>query len=264
MDRNRYSSIAHGRLPLWNPVAAGHLERYVSQLRLPKNSAVLDIGCGRGHVLHRILSQYEARGVGVDSSSYAIAAAAEDLTHFAAAGRLTLVERAFDAAEYAAASFDLVVCIGSTHAAGGYRNTLRTARRHLRHYGQLLVGEGYWKQTPSADYLAFLQMAAEEHSSHEGNQLSGASEGFDLVTCSECSQEEWDAYEDEYARNVEDYVQANDHDSDAAAMLARIHLWRKAYLRWGRETLGFGLYLFRSGEQECSAGGAPTGLVPVG
>lgn len=88
-------------------------------------------------------------------------------------------------------------------------------------------------------------MTAEEHSSHNLNQLAGMSEGFDLVNSSECTPEEWDAYESQYARNVEEYVSANEHDPDADAMLQRIRPWRDAYLRWGRDTLGFGLYLFR-------------------
>jgi cyclopropane fatty-acyl-phospholipid synthase-like methyltransferase len=245
MERSRYSYVAHGHLPVWNPVSVGHLQGYVSQLELPEDGTVLDIGCGRGHVLQLILSQFSAIGIGVDTSPYAIAQAARDLAALVGAGRLTLVERAFDPREYDAATFDLVVCIGSTHASGGYRNTLRTAKRLLNAGGMLLVGEGYWKRAPAADYLAFLGMTSEEHSTHGGNQAAGVEEGFELVNCSECSPEEWDAYEDRYARNVEDFVLANERDPDATAMLQRIRPWREAYLRWGRDTLGFGLCLFR-------------------
>ena len=38
-----------------------------------------------------------------------------------------------------------------------------------------------------------------------------------------------------------------DHDycnPIAPALLERIRRWRAAYLRWGRDTLGFGTYLF--------------------
>ena len=245
MDKSRYSWIAHGQLPVWNPCGVSHLQRYVEQLRLRDGSGILDIGCGRGHLLNLILSQYNACGIGIDSSPYAIAEAARSAAHLIAAGRLTLVERAFEANDYAAASFDLVVCIGSTHASGGYVGLLKTARRLLRAGGMLLVGEGYWKRAPSADYLAFLHATADEHGNHQDNQTTGISEGFDLLACSECSQEEWDAYEEHYARNVEGHVRANPHDADAQAMLERIRAWREAYLRWGRDTLGFGLYLFR-------------------
>jgi hypothetical protein len=127
-----------------------------------------------------------------------------------------------------------------------YRETLRVAKRLLRPNGLLLVGEGYWKCEPSAEYLAFMKMSAAEQSTHHGNQISGIEEGFELLCCSECSLEEWDAYEDQYAHNVEDFVRRNDNDPDAEAMLQRIRPWRQAYLRWGRDTLGFGLYLFRA------------------
>jgi cyclopropane fatty-acyl-phospholipid synthase-like methyltransferase len=155
MERSRYSYVAHGHLPVWNPVSVSHLQGYVSQLELPEDGTVLDIGCGRGHVLQLILSQFRAIGIGVDTSPYAIAQAARDLAALVGAGRLTLVERAFDPREYDAATFDLVVCIGSTHASGGYRNTLRTAKRLLNAGGMLLVGEGYWKRAPAAITLPF-------------------------------------------------------------------------------------------------------------
>jgi len=247
MDKSRYSWIAHGQLPIWNPCCVSHLQRYVGQLRLRDGSAILDIGCGRGHLLNLILSQYNACGTGVDSSPYAIAQAARSAADLVAAGRLTLVEQTFAASDYAAASLDLVVCIGSTHASGGYGGVLKTARRLLRAGGLLLVGEGYWKRPPAADYLAFLQATADEHGIHQGNQTAGINEGFDLLACSECRQEEWDAYEEQYSRNVESHVRATPHDPDARVMLERIRPWREAYLRWGRDTLGFGLYLFRFG-----------------
>jgi cyclopropane fatty-acyl-phospholipid synthase-like methyltransferase len=245
MDKNRYSCIAHGQLPIWNPIGVSHLQAYVSQLSLPEDSAVLDIGCGRGHVLDLVLSQYQARGIGVDSSPYAIALAAKDLAHHVAASRLNLFERAFDAREFDAASFNLVICLGSTHVLGGYRDSLRMAKRLLSASSLLLVGEGYWKCPPAGEYLAFLKMAADEQSTHDGNQAQGIDECFELVACSECSKQEWDGYEDQYARNVENYVQANRADPEAEAMWQRIQAWREGYLRWGRETLGFGLYLFR-------------------
>src|SRR5687768_9808123 len=43
MDKSRYSRIAHGRLPVWNPFSVSHLQRYVEQLELHNGSRVLDI-----------------------------------------------------------------------------------------------------------------------------------------------------------------------------------------------------------------------------
>jgi cyclopropane fatty-acyl-phospholipid synthase-like methyltransferase len=50
-----------------------HLQHYVSRLELAARNTVLDIGCGRGQLLQLVLSQYNMRSVGADSSPYAIA-----------------------------------------------------------------------------------------------------------------------------------------------------------------------------------------------
>jgi cyclopropane fatty-acyl-phospholipid synthase-like methyltransferase len=242
MDKARFSFIAHGNLPVWNPVGTEHLERYVARLALPPGGQVLDVGCGRGYLLRRIVSEYDVTAIGVDSSPFAIGAATRDMPAHVT-GRITLLEQAFDEREFAPSSIDLVICIGSMHVLGNYVATLRAARRLLRPGGKLLVGEGYWKTAPSSDYLTFMQMSAAEKTTHEGNQLAAIAEGLRLVSSSECSVEEWDAYEERYAENVESYVANYPDDPDIGAMLERIRPWREAYLRWGRDTLGFGLYL---------------------
>jgi hypothetical protein len=58
------------------------------------------------------------------------------------------------------------------------------------------------------------------------------------------SAADWDRYEDLYARTVETYIATHPEDPDGAAIGERIRRWRETYLRWGRDTLGFGLYLF--------------------
>jgi hypothetical protein len=46
-------------------------------------------------------------------------------------------------------------------------------------------------------------------------------------------------------KRIEYKAEANPDDPALAARLMRGHQWREAYLRWGRSTMGFGLYLFR-------------------
>jgi hypothetical protein len=48
-----------------------------------------------------------------------------------------------------------------------------------------------------------------------------------------------------YNRAVVEYVASNPDDADAPALRERIQDWREAYQTWGRDTLGFGLYLFK-------------------
>lgn len=104
---------------------------------------------------------------------------------------------------------------------------------HIRSWAEMLLGVEGWRG----------QFCAGRHVTY--NCSLAVEQGYDLITCSECSLEEWDAYEDQYSRNVEDYVRANPRDPDAESIPPRIRSWREAFLRWGRDTLGFGLYLLR-------------------
>ena len=47
-----------------------------------------------------------------------------------------------------------------------------------------------------------------------------------------------------YSRSIERYAGEQPDDPDVPEMLKRSRRWRDSYLRWGRDTLGFGVYLF--------------------
>lgn len=51
-------------------------------------------------------------------------------------------------------------------------------------------------------------------------------------------------YEGLYCLSMESFVRDHPQDPDAAPFRERIRAWRDAYRRWGRDTLGFGYYLF--------------------
>ena len=47
-----------------------------------------------------------------------------------------------------------------------------------------------------------------------------------------------------FYRSVERYAREQPDDPDVGTMLDRARRWRDAYLRWGRDALGFAAYLF--------------------
>ena len=152
-----------------------------------------------------------------------------------------------EAAQYLAGEepFDAALCVGSTHAFGDYRRALRALSAAVRPGGLLLVGEGYWKRDPHPDYLAALGANRIEFTDHAGNVARAVKAGLVLLYASASSDDEWDHYEGMYLRAVERYAAENPGDPDSEAMRAHIRRWRDAYLRWGRSTLGFAMYLFR-------------------
>jgi hypothetical protein len=144
-------------------------------------------------------------------------------------------------------SYDLGICVGSTHALGGLETTLKVLKQLVRKDGYILIGEGYWKQRPSADYLKALGDADEsELKTHAENVKVAEELGLIPLWTYVANEDEWDEYEWLYSMSVENYCHDNPNDPDYEAMLQRIRTWRSTYLTWGRDTLGFGLYLFRN------------------
>jgi len=243
VDPARFSSVGHGGMAIWNPVGEAALDALLGRLPLPPSPRVLDVGCGTGTLLARLAERRGASGVGVDRSPFAAAPARATAAGFG--GRIEIREEAFDATRFAGGSFDLVACVGSSHAVGDAAAALRALTPLVRPGGLLLLGEGFWERDPDPGYLSFLEARREDYRDFAGTGAMGAEAGLVLLEGLACSREEWDRYEGEYAANVERFVAEHPADPDAAAMLERIRPWREAYLRWGRTTLGFGLFLYR-------------------
>jgi SAM-dependent methyltransferase len=243
LDNQRFSSIGHGDLPYWNPIDGRALDEVIARIPLTASSRILDIGCGRGRLLLDILQRTGASGVGVDMHELAIRSAAQEANARGIADRVDFTLAAFDPEVHAAEPFDLVVCIGSSHALGGFPDAWPTFQSIIAADGFLLLGEGYWKQPPPAPYLEFLGGSESDLHTYQATSALGTPFGFHPVFQRETTQAEWDAYEDTYAGNLFAFVENHPEDPDAQAIFTRINSWRDAFLRWGRATLGFGLYL---------------------
>jgi SAM-dependent methyltransferase len=239
-----FSAVAHEDILLWNPLPEAAALRVVDGLRLTPASRVLDVGCGRAELLIRLLARTGARGVGVDPWAHAIATARASASGRVDATRLDLRETRYDPAAFDDASVDVVVCTGATHALGGLRPALQEIRRILAPGGTALVGEGHWMREPDPEYLTFLDARPDELLDHAGNLAAARDAGFD-VDAIVSTPDDLDRYEDRYAANVERFAVEHPDHPDVDAYLARIRAWRAAYLRWGRTTLGFALYVLR-------------------
>ena len=244
MDQTRFSTIAHRDHVYCNPLDPVVLDQVTDRLELAAGRRVLDVGCGKGALLVRIAERTGARGTGVDINAAFLAEARTRAERSGVASLVELHEMEASRLVLEPASFDAGICIGSTHALGGYRETLRALAGLVRPGGRVLVGEGYWRQDPDPEYLDRLKATADEMTTHEETIAAGEAEGLTPCDAWVSSQRDWDRYEDLYARTVETWVATHGDDPDASEARERIRRWRETYLRWGRDTLGFGLYLF--------------------
>lgn len=249
MDSTKFSLVAHRDHLFYGPINPNKLDRIISHISLAPNDRVIDIGAGSCEILVRILEKHQASGIGVELREESRAEAFKRTNGRVQQDKFTFVlaDASQFLEEYSGPMFDLAVCTGSTHALGGYKPTLETLRRHVKHGGYILIGEGFWKQSPSPEYLKALGDADEsELMTHAENIIFAGSLGLQCLWSSTASEDDWDEYEWLYSMSIENYVQENPDDPDASSMLSKIRSWRHAYVKWGRYTLGFGLYLFRN------------------
>lgn len=268
MDRDRYSFIAHSGLDLCNPIASAKIDAALDVMNLAPHCRVLDIGAGQGEILFRIAQRHHALGVAVERSARCAATLRQRVDSLNLAHRVDVVEA--DAAEYALAllaaqdssndatrrdpsaarpttQFDASLCVGSSHALGGFEAAISTLTRLTRPDGLILLGEGYWKRSPDPEYLVALGNAsADESRPHHANIDLLVAHGLEPIWSTTASDDEWDQYEWSYFRNIDNFCRNNPSDPDAPAMLDRARAWRHTAQRWGRDTLGFALYLCRT------------------
>jgi len=244
MDAMRFSTIAHSAHDLCNPLDAATLDHACERLGLVAGRRVIDVGCGKGELLVRLAARYGAEGVGLDMNPAYIADGQRRASDRGVAQAITLHE--MDATRYAApsASFDAALCIGASHALGGYRDALALLGRWLRPGGRVLMGEGYWRRDPDAGYLAVLGATRDDHVEHTGNIAIATAAGFRAIESWKSDVQSWDRYENLYAETALAHARTHPDDPDTPAIIERVMRWQDAYRKWGRDTLGFGLYLF--------------------
>jgi SAM-dependent methyltransferase len=244
MNRQKFSAIAHRDHDYCNPISAAKIERFLDLLPLDAASRVLDLGCGRAELSLRIIERFGSRVLAIDHSSLMLDAARERAEWTGALGRLHLDN--VDIAEFQAdpETFHLTVMLGAGGIPGGMAGICRHLKSWTKSGGYVMVGEGFWQKRPHPHYVAFLGGDAGQYLNHAGNVAAGVGAGLIPMIAVTSSLDEWDVYACKYSPSIERFAREQPDDPDVPAMLEQIHRWRDAYLRWGRDTLGFAIYLF--------------------
>jgi uncharacterized protein YhfF/cyclopropane fatty-acyl-phospholipid synthase-like methyltransferase len=238
----RYSRIAHGLLPVCAPLDQKDVHEVLGLLPLSAQSRVLDVGCGRAATLIDLVHARGVRGTGVDFDAEALRIARASAEARGCAAQLTLIEsRALDVAFDE--PFDLTLCVGSSHALGGRTKALEHLARWTRPGAYALLGEGFWKRDPDPAYLAAIGSSKHDLSTHYENAAAAHAHGWSVVWSVVTSDASFDRYEALYRLSMARYLAEHPDDPDAAAFRERSERWYDSYLRWGRETMGFALYL---------------------
>jgi cyclopropane fatty-acyl-phospholipid synthase-like methyltransferase len=236
----------HRDLTFLAPLSESRADRLVAFLAEDQPSTVLDVGCGWGELLLRVLEAAPAaRGLGVDLDEEALAAAQRRAVDRGVADRATFEPR--DAREIDG-SFGAVTCIGASQIWGpeveeaqplDYAAALTALRALLPRGGRLVYGEGVWSSPPTPEAIAPLAGRDDEYVTlRELVDLADA-HGFAVMAAHEADLDEWDTFESGFAAGYARWLAehpADDPDAtEVRALAARQHT---AYFGGYRGILG--------------------------
>lgn len=248
MDKWKFFDITHREHILCNPMDIKKLEGLITLLHLRPGARVVDIATGKGEFIIQLAERYCIEGVGIDLSPYCVADARRKHQKRVPDAHLRFL--AMDGADYepeTPESLDLVACIGASWIFGGYRGTLKALIRMAARESWIVVGEPYWRQEPVGAYLEAIGDERGTYGTYFENVEVGQEHGLEVVYTLVSSQDDWDKYEGLQWYAAEEWASEHPEDPDVEDVLKRVREDKAAYLRWGRETLGWAIYVFKKG-----------------
>jgi len=237
---------AYDDLTFLSPLSEQRATGLVDFLAAARPATVLDLGCGWGELLLRVVERVPgASGRGVDRDESALAHGRDLARARGLAGRVS-----FESADIRALTepADAVICIGASQiwgdpveAAGplDYVAALPALRTLLPRGGRLVYGEGIWSRPPTAAATAPLAGRDDEYVDLGTLTRLATDHGFAVLGAGEATLDEWDEFEGGftagYARWLLDHAADHPDAEEVRGLAAR---QRTAYFDGYRGVLG--------------------------
>ncbi|MEU7488414.1 class I SAM-dependent methyltransferase [Streptomyces sp. NPDC042319] len=233
------------RLDFHGPLSEERAGRMVQRLAAARPATVLDIGCGWGEFMLRVLDATPgATGLGIDLAADDLARGRANAAARGLADRVKFAEESGHGTARGPA--DLVLCLGAGHAVSGpesphnFRTVLRELRRLVAPGGRVLYGEGFWQRPPATAELARMWpgATAEEHVSLAELVDLAVDAGFRPAWVETANSDEWETFESGYRSDVEEWLATHPDHPLAPETRERADTHRESWLSGYRDLLG--------------------------
>jgi SAM-dependent methyltransferase len=233
------------RLTFHGPLSEARAARLVGRLTRTPPATVLDLGCGWGELMLRILAAVPgATGTGIDLSGDDLARGRDSAEARGLASRVSFLEES--AVGTTRGPADLVLCVGSSHVLSEAKpprhtiDALAALRRLVNPGGRVFLGECFWERPPAPAEIAAMWpgITAEDHYDLAGLVDLAIAAGFRPEWIETASLQEWDDFESGYMADVEEWL-ADHPDHPQAAETRKMtddHL--SIWLRGSRGIMG--------------------------
>jgi SAM-dependent methyltransferase len=236
----RYFIVAERDHELQNPLSPDSLRLLGERLRLGPGSRVLDIASGRGGPAVLLAREFGCSIEGIEIAPEFHAVALERAEAAGLGDRVTFALGDASHEELAADAYDVALCLGASFVWGGLAGTLDALEPTVRPGGHVVVGEPFWRRLPLPDDYADRN---EPFTTLEGTVRIMESGSLAVVTVIASSEADFDRYDTLHWRAVEEWLAENGDDPDAPDIRSRHERYKQTYLRYGREYLGWALFV---------------------
>lgn len=235
-----YSALGfHQKLTFHSPLSEERAQRLTRNLAARHPLTVLDLGCGWGELLLRIVEATPgATGVGRDTFAPDIVRAQAEADRRGLADRVTFTEG--PAADHQDTA-DLVICSGAHQAFGTIPEALAALRKLVNPGGRLLFADGFWERTPTdADLARMWPDTAIDVFPHLPDLVDMAlAAGFRPLRIETSTPAEWEEFESGIGEAAEEWLLDNGNHPEADAVRTKLDQNRAFWLRGHRDFLGY-------------------------
>jgi SAM-dependent methyltransferase len=229
-----FYAVAERDHEIQNPTSGEKIRRLGEYLRLKPDTRVLDMGAGRGGPALLFAQEFGCRIVAVEQAPEFAAVARERVAAAAVHAQIEVIETDARAFPVDPGAYDVAVCLGASFIWSGLEGTLAALVPAVRAGGHIAVGEPYWRDSPvPVDDLGYTTLG--------GTTRRFGAAGLSVVGVIASSEDDWDTYESLHWRSLEEWLDANPDDPDAAGIRARHDEARAAYLDHRRRQLGWAI-----------------------
>ncbi|MEL6859152.1 MAG: methyltransferase domain-containing protein [Pseudomonadota bacterium] len=231
------------------PMSERRADDLISRLAIDPSNMVLDAGCGSAEFLIRLLHASGCEGIGIDLDEEALDHAMQPAQALVETGRLRLLHADLKQFKIETARYAAGICLGSSHAFADEKQsfpvTLERLSTSVSSNGMILVGECFWRKEPHKEYLELLGEPVGIYRTFEENIICAEEIGLRLVDADQATLGEWDQFERDHLRRSEIKLSEAPDDEKLVNSLNAQREWYAGYEKWGRDTLGFGFYVFQ-------------------
>lgn len=244
MDFLDLYTIAERDIELVNPTSSEKITLVGKMLGLAPGMKVIDFGAGYAEPLILWAKEFGITGVGIEFREACCKRARKKISRQGLVDSLQMIHKDASKYRFRKGAYDVAICLGASFIWGGFGPTLENLKTAVRPGGKLAIGEPYWNKLPAPreyikrmdDYKIFTE--------HELLELA-RSQGYDFEYVVRSSPDDWDRYETGNWYGLQKWLEENPRHADRRQVIDWLRKNQEEYLRWGREYLGWAIYLMR-------------------